>query len=79
MSEYRAYAIGPDGHIFKAEPMICENDDEAIARVRALAAEHTIEIWSGDRFVVRLDPAHYTLGLTRFLSANRCPLRWKAL
>jgi len=49
MSEYRVYTIGADGHIFKAEAMICQNDEEAIALVRTLAAEHTIEIWSGDR------------------------------
>jgi hypothetical protein len=54
MPEYRAYAIGLDGHIFKAEPMICENDEEAVARARMLAAEHAVEVWSGDRFVVRL-------------------------
>ena len=57
MFEYRAYAIGPDGHIFRAEPMICKSDEEAITRARKLVAEHAIEIWSGDRFVVRLDPA----------------------
>jgi hypothetical protein len=56
MAEYRAYAIGPDGRIFKADPMICDNDEEAIAQVRTLAAEHVIEIWSGDRFVVRVEP-----------------------
>jgi hypothetical protein len=37
--------------------MICENDEEAISRARAIVAEHPIEIWSGDRFVIRLDPA----------------------
>jgi len=57
MSDYRAYAIGPDGHFIKVEPMSCENDEEAIARARALAKEYPIEIWSGDRFVVRLDRA----------------------
>ncbi len=57
MSEDRVYAIGSDGHIFKAEAMICDNDERAIAEVRMLAAEHTIEIWSGGRFVIRLDPA----------------------
>ena len=57
MSDYRAYAIGPDGHFIKAEPMTCENDEEAIERARALAKEHPIEIWSGDRFVIRLDRA----------------------
>ncbi len=56
MTEYRAYLFGSDGHIFKAEPMICENDAEAIARARTLAAEQTVEIWSRDRFVIRLDP-----------------------
>lgn len=57
MLEYRAYTIGRDGHIFQAEPMICENDEAAIARGRQLlGSEHTIEIWSGDRFVIRLDP-----------------------
>jgi hypothetical protein len=50
------YAIGPDGHIFKAEPMICKSDEEAITRARKLAVEHAIEVWSGNRFVVRLDP-----------------------
>ena len=57
MTEYRVYTIGPDGHIFKAEPMICENDEEVISRARTMVAEHPIEIWSRDRFVIRLDPA----------------------
>jgi hypothetical protein len=57
MHEYRAYTIGPDGRIFKAEPMVCDSDDEAIIRGRVLAKEHAIEIWSGDRFVIKLDPA----------------------
>jgi hypothetical protein len=34
MSEYRVYTIGADGHIFKAEAMICQNDEEAIVLVR---------------------------------------------
>ncbi|MBA2401115.1 MAG: hypothetical protein H0V72_20930 [Bradyrhizobium sp.] len=56
MSEYRVFSIGFDGRIFKAEPMVCESDEEAIARARTLGAEYTIEIWSGNRFVIRLDP-----------------------
>jgi hypothetical protein len=57
MSDYRVYSIGPDGHIFKAEQMICDDDEEAISRARVTVEEHPIEIWSGDRFVIRLDPA----------------------
>ena len=56
MKEYRAYTIGDDDHIVGAIPLVCANDDEAIARVKALLAERAIEIWSGDRFVTRLDP-----------------------
>jgi hypothetical protein len=56
-TEYRLYTIGPDGHIFKAEPMICENDEEVISRARTMVAEHPFEIWSRDRLVIRLDPA----------------------
>ena len=44
MPEYRVYTIGPDGRIFKANPMICENDEEAISRARVIVAEHPIEI-----------------------------------
>ena len=57
MPEYRVYTIGPDGHIFKAKPMVCENDEEVISRARAIVAEYPIEIWSGERFVIRLEPA----------------------
>jgi hypothetical protein len=58
MPEYRVYTIGPDGHISKADPMTCDNDEEAISQARVIVAEHhPIEIWSGDRFVIRLDPA----------------------
>jgi len=56
MAEYRAYVIGSDGHIVGATELVCENDEEAIRQVTTLVLERSIEIWSGDRFVVRLDP-----------------------
>jgi len=57
MPDYRVYTIGPDGHIFKADEMTCDNDEEAISRARVIVPKHPIEIWSGDRFVIRLEPA----------------------
>lgn len=57
MAEYRAYVIGCDGHIVSATGLVCKDDEEAIAEVRALLLERSIEIWSGERFVIRLDPA----------------------
>ena len=56
MPEYRAYVIGSDDHIVSATALVCESDDEAIAEVRTLLLERTIELWSGDRFVIRLVP-----------------------
>jgi hypothetical protein len=54
MPEYRAYTIGPDGHIISSEPMICADDEEAIERARRLVEGHGIELWSGARLVARL-------------------------
>ena len=56
MAEYRAYVIGDDDHIVSAQPLICEDDLTAIEQATALFADRTIEIWSGDRFVIRLYP-----------------------
>ena len=56
MIEYRAYVIGSDGHIVSATGLVCENDEAAIAEARTFLLDQTIEIWSGDRFVIRLDP-----------------------
>jgi hypothetical protein len=56
MAEYRAYVIGSDDLIVSATALVCENDEEAIAEVRTFLMERTIEIWSGDRFVIRLSP-----------------------
>ena len=56
MIEYRAYVIGSDGHFVSATGLICENDEAAIAEVKRLLLDLTIEIWSGARFVIRLGP-----------------------
>jgi hypothetical protein len=55
MVEYRAYAIGDDGHIVKSTPLICDDDRQAIQKAEEFREGHTLEIWSGERFVARLD------------------------
>ena len=55
MNEYRAYAIGSDGHIIKAIALVCDHDHQAIEQARAALENHTIEVWSGNRFVARVD------------------------
>jgi hypothetical protein len=56
VAEYRAYFIGDDGRFIGFEPMICCDDAEAVAKAKAqrLVEGHDVEIWSRERFVVRL-------------------------
>ena len=51
MAEYRAYAVGRDGHFIGYEPLVCGDDSEAIEKVRRLVDGHDIELWSGERFI----------------------------
>ena len=44
-----------DGHILSATGLVFENDEAVIAEVKTSLLNRTIEIWSGDRFVIRLD------------------------
>ena len=54
MPEYRAYVVGEDEHFVGFEPMICRDDAEAILKAGRLVDDHDIELWSGERLVVRL-------------------------
>jgi hypothetical protein len=55
MAEYRAYAIGQDGHFIGFEALVCTDDAEAIEKATRLVVRHAIELWSGDRLVMRLE------------------------
>ena len=45
MSEYRAYIVGSDNHIFQRVDLSCRNDDDAKAQARQLADGHDVELW----------------------------------
>jgi hypothetical protein len=56
--EYRAYVIGPDGHIIGlANGFVAANDDAAIERARQFVDGHDVELWSGVRLVAILKSA----------------------
>ena len=55
MPEYRAYAVGLDGHIFSFKALVCDNDQQAIERAKAAFETGAIEVWSGERFVFKLE------------------------
>jgi hypothetical protein len=54
MVEYRAYAVGIDGHIVGFKALVCADDTEAINKAKRLVDGHDIELWSGARFIIRL-------------------------
>jgi hypothetical protein len=56
VADYRVYTVGIDGHFVGYEPLICDNDDDAIAKASSLMDGRDIELWDGPRLVVRLKP-----------------------
>jgi hypothetical protein len=52
---YRAYTVGNDGHITASRAFTCANDADAIAWAKQLVDGHDVELWSGERFVIKLD------------------------
>ena len=55
MNEYRAYTVGIDGHFTASRAFACVNDDDAIVWAKQLVDGHDVELWSGERFVIKLD------------------------
>ena len=55
MPKYRAFTIGDDGHFISYRAFTCVNDDEAIVWAKQLFDHRVVELWSGDRFIIRLD------------------------
>ena len=51
MQEYRAYLIGPDGHIQQRIDLLCADDDAAKERARQLVNGHDLELWQLDRMI----------------------------
>ena len=55
VNEYRAYSMGHDGHIRSSRAFVCEDDADAIVWAEQLVDGHDIELWSGERFVRRVN------------------------
>jgi hypothetical protein len=55
MPEYRAYILGSDGHFYRAVPLDCADDTEAMERAKQLLDGHDIELWQRDRKIARFD------------------------
>jgi predicted dinucleotide-binding enzyme len=49
MQDYRAYVLGPDGHIQERIDLVCAGDDAAKELAKALVDGHGVELWHLDR------------------------------
>jgi hypothetical protein len=59
MPDYRVYAVDDDGHFTGGQPLVCANDDDAIAKARFLltkflAQGHGVELRSGPKLVISM-------------------------
>ena len=55
MTHYRAYAVQFDGDFDGYQSLNCADDEDAIVKARQLAERSAIELWSGERFITRLE------------------------
>jgi len=55
MADYRAYTVGEDGHFINFRAFSCDNDPDAIVWAKQLVDGHPVELWSGARFILRLE------------------------
>ena len=49
MQEYRAYIMGPDGHVQNRIDIRCDGEAEAIRLAKLLVDGHDVELWQLDR------------------------------
>ena len=55
MNEYQVYTMGHDGHVRVFRAFVCQTDADAVVWAKQLVDGHDIELWSGGRFVKRVN------------------------
>ena len=58
MQEYRAYLLGPDGHIQQRIDLLCADDDAAKEQARQLVNGHDVELWQLGRQIATFTSKH---------------------
>jgi len=53
---YRAFQMGPDGHVVFRIDLFCDNDDDARKQAKQLIDGHPVELWDG-KCLHRFEPA----------------------
>jgi hypothetical protein len=60
MHNYRVVTVDDAGKLGRQRSFVCANDDDAIVWANQLVDETPVELWSGARFVARLEPRFST-------------------
>ena len=60
MNHYRVVTIDYDGKLSWHRGFVCDNDDDAVVWAKQLVDAEPVELWSGARFVARLEPRSNT-------------------
>ena len=57
MQDYRAYIMGPDGHVQNRVDLQCDDDAEALKLAKQLVDGQDVELWQLDRKIETLKHA----------------------
>jgi hypothetical protein len=60
MASYRIVTIDEAGKLSRHRGFVCDNDDDAIVWAKQSVDGAAVELWSGARFVARLEPRSST-------------------
>jgi hypothetical protein len=55
MKHYRAFQIGPDGHVFGCINLVCDGEEDAKRKAQALVSFYRIELWRLDQRIARFE------------------------
>jgi hypothetical protein len=55
MPEYRIIIVDADGHLYRPITVECADDAEATKQAEQFADDRDVELWRGDRRVVRFE------------------------
>jgi hypothetical protein len=58
MQEYRAYILGPDGHVRDRVDIVCDDDETAKEKAKQLVDGQDVELWQVDRRIATFKATH---------------------
>ena len=56
MANYRVVTIDEAGNVGRYRTFLCDNDEDAIVWAKQSIDKVAVELWSGARFIARLEP-----------------------